>query len=257
MMYGESSWLVGENGRDMQFNPTPNFTTPLGDVLFGGKHFVYVFRHSPSSGGCPAYDGGEWIYNKLRNNGNYNPNAITQMKVFGEIMWTGIPLSVKGKEWLNNDVTIQLRVTHPYERYMWGGASAGPNNGWPSYGFTTRDIATEKSNNEQAKSALDLISVVPNPYYAYSDYETSQLDNRVKIVNLPVKCTIKIYTINGTLIRTITKDNDMTSVDWDLKNHAAIPISSGTYLIHVDAPGIGEKVIKWFGVIRQVDLNAF
>ena len=28
---------------------------------------------------------------------------------------------------------------------------------------------------------LELINVVPNPYYGYSEYETSQLDNRIKI----------------------------------------------------------------------------
>ena len=44
---------------------------------------------------------------------------------------------------------------------------------------------------------------------------------------------------------------------WDLKNHAGIPIAGGIYLIHVKANGIGEKVIKWFGALRPVDLNAF
>jgi hypothetical protein len=27
--------------------------------------------------------------------------------------------------------------------------------------------------------------------------------------------------------------------------------------MHIDAPGIGEKVIKWFGTIRQLDLDSF
>ena len=36
-----------------------------------------------------------------------------------------------------------------------------------------------------------------------------------------------------------------------------IPIASGLYIIHVDAPGIGEKVIKWFGTMRPIDLNTF
>jgi flagellar hook assembly protein FlgD len=102
-----------------------------------------------------------------------------------------------------------------------------------------------------------MINIVPNPYYAYSGYETSQLDNRVKITNLPEKCTISIYTVNGTLIRQFTKDETKTSYDWDLKNYAGIPISGGIYLIHIKADGIGEKVIKWFGVLRPIDLNAF
>ena len=257
MMFGESSWLIGENGRDMLFNPTSNYLTALNSVLFGGKHFIYVMRHSDDASGCPAYDGGAWLFNKFKNNGNFSPNNVVLMKIYREVMWTSIPMAVSGQEWLSNDVTIKLRVTVPYQRGMWQGTITGPNNGFPSYGFTTKDIATQKASMETAKSALDLITVVPNPYYAYSDYETSQLDNRVKIANLPENCTVHIYSINGTLVRTLTKDNTMTSIDWDLKNQANIPIASGTYLIHIDAPGIGEKVIKFFGAMRPVDLNAF
>ena len=53
-------------------------------------------------------------------------------------------------------------------------------------------------------------------------------------------------------------DNNLSStLDWDLKNSAGITIASGIYLIHVDAGSIGEKTIKWFGIIRPVDLNSF
>jgi len=258
MMYGESSWLVGENGRDMLFNPTSASLTSLGEVLFGGKHFLYVFRHSDDPLGCPAYDNGKWVFDMLKKN-NYGPSNLDLKKIHQDIMWVSIPMAIPDQEWLSNDVTVKIRVTVPYQKNLWGGTTGnvGSNNGLPSYSFTTKDIATETMNTETAQSALDLITVVPNPYYAYSDYETSQLDNRVKIVNLPEKCTIKIYSINGTLVRTITKDNTMTSVDWDLKNQAGIPIASGTYIIHIDAPGIGEKIIKFFGAMRPVDLNAF
>jgi hypothetical protein len=42
-----------------------------------------------------------------------------------------------------------------------------------------------------------------------------------------------------------------------LKNYINIPISSGVYIIHVDVPGAGEKILKWFGVMRPVDLDNF
>jgi hypothetical protein len=44
-------------------------------------------------------------------------------------------------------------------------------------------------------------------------------------------------------------------LEWNLKNFAGIPIASGVYLIYVDASesGLGERVIKWFGVSRQFD----
>ena len=84
------------------------------------------------------------------------------------------------------------------------------------------------------------------------------MDNRVKITNLPEKCTISIYNLSGTLVRQYVRTDDpKTSLDWDLKNHMNVPIAGGVYIIHVDVPGIGQKVLKWFGVMRPVDLDNF
>jgi hypothetical protein len=141
------------------------------------------------------------------------------------------------------------------------------NGNLPAYTFTTEnyEIPT-KTETPAAKSVLDLINVVPNPYYSGSDYELSRLENVVKITNLPEKCTVKIYTMNGQLVREFAVDNAKNrtevgnqnlTVDWDLKNYSNIPIASGLYLIYVNVPGVGEKVVKWFGTIRPTDLNSF
>jgi len=64
--------------------------------------------------------------------------------------------------------------------------------------------------------------------------------------------------LNGTLIRKfIKRSNTTTSVDWDLKNFKNIPISTGLYIIHINAPGIGEKILKWYGVMRALALDNF
>ncbi|MCI5055853.1 MAG: T9SS type A sorting domain-containing protein, partial [Flavobacteriales bacterium] len=132
------------------------------------------------------------------------------------------------------------------------------NGGRPTYFFNTHDISTIKNDANTAVDALDLIGVVPNPYYAYSQYEESKLDNRIKIINLPKQAEINIYTTAGVLIRTITKDDPtITSVDWDLKNTANISIASGLYLIHVKVPDVGERVLKWYGMMRPLDLDNF
>ena len=127
------------------------------------------------------------------------------------------------------------------------------------YRFETESVATELNDPEKAKSDLDLIQVVPNPYYAYAGgpgYERNALDNRVKITNLPEQCVVSIYNISGTLIRQITKDEIKTSVDWDLTNFAGVPVAGGVYIIHIKADS-GEKIIKWFGGLRIPDLNVF
>jgi hypothetical protein len=259
IMYGENSWLVGENGRDMKFNPTSHLTTDIGDILWGGEHFVYIMGHNADdTASCPAYDAGNWIYGKLFNPANPYHN-FNKRNVFKDVMYVGIPVAIAYQEWLSNEVKIRIRVSKPYKRnYSTHGSTTPSNNNFPMYQFSTDDLKTVTDNAEAAKNALDLINVVPNPYYGYSGYETNQLDNRIKITNLPVKCTVSIYTVNGTLVRQYTRDNaETTDLDWDLKNTAGIPIAGGIYLIHVKADGIGERTLKWFGTLRPIDLNAF
>ena len=136
----------------------------------------------------------------------------------------------------------------------------------PTYSFNTMDVFAEIGNGSVAMDAMKDINVVPNPYYGYSSYETDQLDNRIKITNLPRRATISIYTVSGTLVRKIKKDNTMASIDWDLKNDSGIPIASGLYIIHVrtyikcEISGKyveKDKVIKWFGALRPIDLDTF
>jgi hypothetical protein len=79
----------------------------------------------------------------------------------------------------------------------------------------------------------------------------------VKFINLPPKCTINIFTLNGSLVRQIKKDDENTYLDWDVKNQVNVPIASGMYIVHVDGGALGEKIIKWFGVMRQIDLDSF
>ena len=115
------------------------------------------------------------------------------------------------------------------------------------YSWKMDDISTVTQSDDQLKSALDMINVVPNPYYAFSQYERTRLETKVKITNLPERCSVNIYTVNGKLVRSFQKDSPVTSLDWDLTNQKAIPIASGIYLIHVDVPGIGEslEVLLW------------
>jgi len=161
------------------------------------------------------------------------------------------------------------------------------NNNFPMYSFNTSDLAAAYNDNDVAVNALDLIRVVPNPYYGSSSYETGRADARVRITNLPNKCTVKIFSLNGTLVRTFKRDvseqeatytkpafgevavssavtgNDINKskrvpyIEWDIKNQNNIAVASGLYIFHVDVPGVGEKIIKWFGVLRPLDLQNY
>ena len=101
--------------------------------------------------------------------------------------------------------------------------------------------------------------MVPNPYYSYSTYETaSQLETKVRFVNVPTGTTISIYTVDGTMVRRLgPTSGSATTLDWDLHNHNGIPIAGGMYLIHFSVPEIGDRVVKWFGTMPPVDLNSY
>ncbi|MCX6247018.1 MAG: hypothetical protein NTW10_04740 [Bacteroidetes bacterium] len=287
IMFGENSWLVEDNGRDMLWNPSTRiYDKPdplLGQPVFGGMHYVYImgsYKTKLTTGPLtfnldyPAYDGGAYFIAHMKR----VPPQIWRDYGFGTCMYVGMPRAVEGKEWLNNEVRIKIRVQKPYSRYFAGNlpnsyADTAENGCWPEYSFNTSTIATGKQNSEVLSSDLDLINVVPNPYYGYDDYERNQLDNRIKIVNLPLKSTVTIFNMSGTMIRQFVVDKSgipeprsstadlntdaKTSIDWDLKNFAGIPISGGVYLIHVKADGIGERTLKWFGILRPTDLNSF
>lgn len=258
MAFGEDSRLAISNGRDMIWNPTDTiFGNQLAGqpaVVMGGKHFIYVFS-SPYDEAERPYQ----IITRTLGGGAPNPSNLpvnTVRDFYREVLWTAVPLLRTGRTLLDNDYTAKIRVNNRYRNFAQVGATI-TNNGNPLYEIDATGLAPTKNDLATAQDALNLIRVVPNPYYAASRYETSQIDNRVKITNLPQRCEIRIYTTGGTLVRTLRKDDPTTFVDWDLLNQERIPIASGAYIIHVNAPGIGEKVVKWFGVTRPVDLDTF
>jgi hypothetical protein len=91
---------------------------------------------------------------------------------------------------------------------------------------------------------LDKIRIVPNPYYGFNSLETDVSGRFVTFRRLPKQVTIKIYTINGDLIKTLEKNDNNPTLQWDMTNVEDVPIASGIYICLIDAPGIGTKVLK-------------
>ncbi|MCW5906754.1 MAG: hypothetical protein KIS94_02760 [Chitinophagales bacterium] len=290
--FGESSDMGDQNGRDMLWNPTDKVFGPItfpGQMIsqlpyFGGKHFIYVME--------TKYDEGDAAQQLLTNNfviGTSNPFIIpvALTPFYRSLMWTSIPYVTPGYSFAADangvkyippsEVTVKLRVEKPYNRMAT--ISSSFIDSLPRYQFSTKGMGATEKEMEVAKNALDLIRIVPNPYLAYSEYETDANSNKVKITNLPNVCNITIYALDGTLIRRLSRAIDIdpatnkrieisdgasvsdinvdNSVEWDLKNDKSITISSGIYLFHVEAPGIGQRTLKWFGAIRPSDTSNF
>ncbi|MCI1752464.1 MAG: T9SS C-terminal target domain-containing protein [Flavobacteriales bacterium] len=271
MFFGENSFLGGGAGNDMIWNPSSELYTQDGFTpVFGGQHWIYVCynvrRITPAAlanNRMPQYDDGAFARQAMN-------SSATIPNVYGAVGWVGSGLLNEGMFMKSpedglvpSELRLRMNVNKPYNLYADPYPGYEPsitpqrNGGLPLYAFNTGEQSTQVNVTDVGQSVLDLIGVVPNPYYAYSGYETGRLDNRVKFINLPKTCTVSIYTVSGSLVRKYNKDNELTYLDWDLKNNYNVPISGGTYLIHVDAPGLGERVIKWFGVIRPIDLQNF
>jgi hypothetical protein len=139
------------------------------------------------------------------------------------------------------------------------------------YRFTIDGKQAEALAGNEIPEQLQPVNVVPNPYYGLSNYENSAIETIVKITNLPSKCVVTIYSLDGRFIRQYNRDEQISdptgygtegqqilpNLEWDLKNAKGIPVASGVYLIHVAAEGIGERTLKWFGINRKFDPAAF
>jgi hypothetical protein len=280
IIFSEDSYFTKANGRDMLWNPAAEVVNPAASdreidrYVWGGKHWIYIMNSVgqpvPANSTFPhftAYDEGEEYMKFFATNATYIVDQ-TQQKNFmrsfySAAMWVALPWYANNMLPLKDgliptETKIRIRVQKPYATFK---TSETPKNyNLPTYIFKTSQLAKANSN-ELGKNALDRINIVPNPYYAYSEYEKNQLDNRVRLINLPKKCEISIYTISGSLVRRLKKDETdaahTTYLDWDLKNHAGIPVASGLYIIYINAFELGNKTIKWFGIMRPIDLDTF
>jgi hypothetical protein len=109
-----------------------------------------------------------------------------------------------------------------------------------------------------AKANLDRIRAVPNPYYAHSSYELNQFSRKLRFVNMPEQCTVRIFNLSGQLVRTLQKTDGTTSIlDWDLETANALPVGSGVYIFHVEVPGVGEYTSRLVVFMEKERLNSF
>ena len=271
-------------GNDMLFNPSDltqirdglgrNFgeqSAFLASVL-GGQHIIYVANS--------AYDECQSLVRE------YNRPPLPALPVAQRILsnnhliWASMAYLAPGFAMKSGNIPpgelrIKLRVERPFNIYR----ATGNNQGYPLYEFSLDALQARKNQEDVAKSALDLLNIVPNPYYAYSSYELMQSEPLVKITNVPPRCDIRIYSLDGRFIREFKVNENYpdqvlngqarlgefghalaeaqirTSVDWDLRNFAGVQVGAGVYLVHVLVPGVGERVLKSFVVPRETEMR--
>ena len=108
------------------------------------------------------------------------------------------------------------------------------------------------------RTRLDEIGIVPNPYRGTSAYETRSFLSEVRFTNLPDVATIRVFNLNGTLIRTLHKTQPgIPTLSWDLLTDHQLPVASGLYLVHVEVPEVGSTILKFAVVKGKTYLNVY
>ena len=250
--------------RDMMWNPTQQvglqtqFPNLAYSSFLGGQQFVYVSNTEYDS--CKVYRTG------------FAGQSFRKPAQLRTITWASMPYLLPNAKMLPykdglipNDAIIKLRVNNPYAPTK----GKGTNGNHPAYSFELKSKQSIAQTPTGVDSALNLINIVPNPYYGYSSYEVTEFTTTVQLTNLPNKSTITIYTLDGRFIRQFKRDErgvdnplitnpgirtkqPLDFTEWDMKNEKGIPVASGVYLIKVDSP-LGSRTLKFFLINRSFD----
>jgi hypothetical protein len=197
---------------------------------FARREFVVVFASTYSATPLPFYT---TQYDTL----NVNSNHLDGIYLF----WP--------RRLDESGVTIPV---DPGDKVVYQLASRSANDF-----FTFSTTAPERGNVGAARSELARSKAVPNPYFAHSAYELNQFNRVVKFTHLPERCTIRIFNLAGDPIRTLEKSDGTSLATWDLQTDRGLPVGSGVYIFHIDAPGVGTHVGKVAVFMEKERLNVY
>ncbi|MFQ5651145.1 MAG: hypothetical protein ACE5IY_14485 [bacterium] len=180
------------------------------------------------------------------------PNATQITQTTYQVKFNPPSDTVKTVDGTRDSLIIFDPPIYPGEGDVFLLFSKKPFEAGDKYGFRTEVPGTDR---QQARNALDNVIVVPNPYIAFSPAElaaprSGQRDDLLlEFRNLPEECVIRIYTITGELVDTITKNDNRDFVTWRILTFESQQVAYGVYIYHVDAPGIGTKIGR-FALIK-------
>ncbi len=120
--------------------------------------------------------------------------------------------------------------------------------------FRTRSASEDI---QQAKSRLDQVAVVPNPYTAAASWEPPRLtasgrgDRLLYFIHLPSQAMIRIYTMSGEHVKTLHHQSaiDNGAKQWNMLTKDGLDLAPGVYFYHVDAGKMGATTGK-FAIIK-------
>ncbi|NOX90768.1 MAG: fibronectin, partial [Calditrichaeota bacterium] len=244
---------------DMDFQiPQPPLPPPLFEVESGGDLIKLKWKPSPSE--TDADFGGYRIYRAVG-----KPDTVYQ-EIFACGKDTDNPEIVH----TFNDVSAVRGYSYYYYIVSFNDGSnnqtdANPHGSLHSSKYYTMTTEPAYLKRKQG-SALKDIRIVPNPYYIKASARGMQFPkeyDKIMFYNIPGKCTIKIFTERGDLIKTIDHNDGSGDEAWNSVTDYRQVIVSGLYLVYFEVSqdiydketGIllfkkGESITKKLIVIR-------
>ncbi|MFC2103206.1 T9SS type A sorting domain-containing protein, partial [Bacteroidota bacterium] len=138
------------------------------------------------------------------------------------------------------------------------------------YPYTDADVYQFSINGNtidenDERELWERVNVYPNPLYGFNtltSHNTNTPDEPfVTFINLPEEVTIKIYSLSGTLLRTLTTNDKSTSTSpflrWDLTNESGLRMASGMYLAIVSSGSYEDKILKFALIMPQKQIQRF
>jgi hypothetical protein len=130
-----------------------------------------------------------------------------------------------------------------------------PYSSSDKFTFRTKSqyISSEKAKKDFDKQPY----VVPNPYVGAASFEPQRFaisgrgERKIEFRNLPVNSIIRIYTINGELVKELRHDGVIQKgfIPWNLRNDDELEIAPGLYIYHIDGGSVGTFIGK-FAIIK-------
>ncbi|MEM7161149.1 MAG: T9SS type A sorting domain-containing protein [Bacteroidota bacterium] len=217
--FGENSWLAGENGYDMLWNPTTELFNQTGEARFGGMHYIYLFRSDSlkqmSADRIPHYDASQLLYEYVY----LNPSSTNFRRAFRAASWVGLPILNEGYEMLPieeglipTETRIRVNVAKPYAQFNTNDSLL--NKGMPLYYFSLEDGLNGIYIQNEIEDCFD---IYPNPSSGNFTLDLRDLEDGI--------WRMEMYNEKGQKVRSEELMQKIEQFQFDL--------SAGLYLVFI------------------------
>jgi len=111
------------------------------------------------------------------------------------------------------------------------------------------EVVPAAEEEDTISAALNKVTVVPNPLFVGTRWDKYKEISEVKFNHVPGECLIKIFNVNGELLKQIEHNNGKTYASWDLLTKYQQEVASGLYIYVVEGKN-GQKTKGTFSIIR-------